>query len=274
MNDPLVAFTVLCLSAMAAGAVNSVAGGGTLLSFPPLLHLMDAVHANATSTVALMPGSLAGGLGYRREVRECGPLILRLLIPSVLGGIVGSLLVTRLPPDVFAALVPWLILTAALLFLIQGPFKRLIGLGKHGPPTTLTVIAVLLGQFVIAVYGGYFGAGIGILMLSVLPFMGTENIHQTNAAKTVLAAVINGVTVVIFIIEGVVVWHYALAMAVAAIIGGYLGAHFARRLPAIYVRVLVIVIGFSLGGYYLWKEFTDGPSSPPPTSEADHVRPN
>jgi uncharacterized protein len=261
MNDPFLIYVVLCLSAAAAGAVNSVAGGGTLLSFPPLLRLMEAVNANATSTVALMPGSLAGGFGYRKEVRECRAVILRLLVPSILGGAVGSLLVTRLPPSVFSSLVPWLILTAAFLFLIQGPIKRLVGAGQHhGPPNPLTALAVVMGQFLIAVYGGYFGAGIGILMLSVLPFMGTDNIHQTNAAKTILAAVINGVTVVVFIIEGVVVWRYALAMAGAAVVGGYLGAHFARKLPAVYVRVIVIGIGFSLGGYYLWKQFTGGGS--------------
>src|SRR3954447_7109984 len=159
MSDPAFVYVVLCFAAMAAGAVNSVAGGGTLLSFPPLLRLMEAVNANATSTVALMPGSLAGGLGYRKEIGECRPIILRLLIPSVLGGIVGSLLVTRLPPRVFATLVPWLILTAAALFVIQGPVKRLVGAGKHGPPSPLTMIGVVLGQFLIAVYGGYFGAG-------------------------------------------------------------------------------------------------------------------
>ncbi|HEX3148191.1 MAG TPA: sulfite exporter TauE/SafE family protein [Gemmataceae bacterium] len=254
MTDPLF-YILLGLSAMAAGAVNSIAGGGTLLSFPPLLRIMDAVYANGTSTVALMPGSLAGALGYRSELRDCWPLIRLLLIPSFVGGAVGSLLVTRLPPTVFAKLVPWLIITAAFLFLIQGPIKRLIAKGEHGPPSPLTTLAVVLGQFMIAVYGGYFGAGIGILMLSVLPFMGTKNIHETNAAKTVLAVVINGVTVIIFVAEGVVVWPYALAMAVAAIVGGYLGARFARKLPAIYVRVLVIVIGFTLGGYYLWKQF-------------------
>src|SRR3954468_7049582 len=122
MTDPVVIYFVLCLSAMAAGAVNSVAGGGTLLSFPPLLRVLDtAVLANGTSTVALMPGSVAGALGYRSELAECWPLIRRLLIPSFLGGAVGSLLVTRLPPSIFAMLVPWLILTAAFLFLIQGP---------------------------------------------------------------------------------------------------------------------------------------------------------
>lgn len=263
MNDPVVAYLVLCLSAMAAGAVNSVAGGGTLLSFPPLLRVFAGLEnagvlANATSTVALLPGSLAGGFGYRKEVRECRALITRLLAPSLLGGAVGSLLVTRLPPSVFEALVPWLILLAALIFLIQGPIKRLVGTAKHGPPSASTTAGVIAGQFLVAVYGGYFGAGIGILMLSILPFMGTENIHQTNAAKTILAAVINGVTVVIFIAEGVVVWHYALAMAAAAIVGGYLGAHFARKLPTVYVRALVIVIGFAIGGYYLWKQFAGG----------------
>src|SRR3954466_2252973 len=138
MNDPVVAYLILCLSAMAAGAVNSVAGGGTLISFPPLLRLMEAVNANATSTVALMPGSLAGGFGYRKEVRECRALILRLLVPSVLGGIGGPLLVTRVAPPTLARLVPWLILTAASLFLIQGPIKRLTGAGSsHGPPNPL-----------------------------------------------------------------------------------------------------------------------------------------
>lgn len=260
MSDPIV-YVFLCLAAMVAGAINSVAGGGTLLSFPALLRTFAgrddaAVLANATSTFALMPGSIAGAFGYRKEVWECRALIVRLLAPSILGGAVGSLLVTRFPPRVFAVLVPWLILTAAFLFLVQGPIKRLTGAGRHhGPPNPLTVVAVVLGQFLIAVYGGYFGAGIGILMLSTLPFMGTDNIHQTNAAKTVLAAVINAVTVVVFVVEGKVVWEYAVAMAGAAIVGGYLGAHFARKLQPVYVRAVVVLIGFGLGGYYLWKEF-------------------
>jgi uncharacterized protein len=257
MTETFWLYFFLCLSAAAAGAVNSIAGGGTLLTFPALLRVLDPVGANATSTVALMPGSLAGGLGYRKELASCRTLILKLLIPSAIGGAIGSLLVTELPPRVFAALVPWLILSAACLFLLQGPIKRLIGVGRHEKPTPWVAILVLGGQFLIAIYGGYFGAGIGILMLSVLPFMGTRSIHETNAAKTILAAVINGVTVVVFVIEGVVVWRYALPMAGAAIIGGYLGARFARRLPAIYVRILVIVIGFALGGYYLWKEFAN-----------------
>src|SRR5262249_1354410 len=147
---------------------------------------------------------------------------------------------------------------AAFLFLLQGPIKRLTGAGSHGPPRGRTIAAVVLGQFLIAIYGGYFGAGIGILMLSVLPFMGTQTIHQTNPAQTLLAVGMTGVPVLIFSIEGGVVWPYALAMAAAAILGGYLGARFARRLPAIYVRALVVIIGVGLGLYYLWKEFGNG----------------
>ncbi len=259
MTDPIVVYTVLCLSAFAAGAVNSVAGGGTLLTFPALQQVFvrglfgDAgVLANATSTVALMPGSFAGAYAYRRELAECRRLVILLLPPSLLGGAVGALLVTAFPAAIFDALIPWLILTAALLFLIQGPLKRLTGAGMESrPPTWRASTVVVVAQFFIAVYGGYFGAGIGILMLAVLPFMGTKSIHETNAAKTILAACINGVTVVIFVAEGKVVWHYALAMAVTAILGGYLGAKYARRLPAVYVRGLVIFIGFALGAYYL-----------------------
>jgi hypothetical protein len=263
MSDPVVVYTVLCLSAFAAGAVNSVAGGGTLLTFPALQQVLlrrmfeaASVLANATSTVALLPGSLAGAFAYRKELAECRRLVLALLAPSIVGGAVGSLMVTEFPPSVFDALVPWLILTAAVVFLLQGPIKRL-AMSPHSATTWKTSVAVAIGQFFIAIYGGYFGAGIGILMISVLPFMGTNSIHETNAAKTLLAACINGVTAVIFIIKGLVIWPYALSMAVASILGGYVGARVARRLPAIYVRVLVIMIGFGLGGYYLWKQFAN-----------------
>jgi uncharacterized protein len=258
MTDPLFVFTLLCLSALVAGAVNSIAGGGTLLTFPALLRVVGAVEANATSTVALMPGSFAGAVGYWAELRECRRLIAWLFAPSLLGGFVGSRLVTEYPPEVFERLVPWLILTASALFLLRDAIKRRTGAGAHGPPTGATLAGVIVAQFLIAVYGGYFGAGIGILMLSVLPFMGTRTIHETNAAKTFLATVINGITILNFVIEGKVVWPYALAMAAAAIAGGYVGARLARRLPAVYVRALVVAIGFGLGGYYLWKQFLSG----------------
>jgi uncharacterized membrane protein YfcA len=265
MSDPILVYTLLCLSAFLAGAVNAIAGGGTLLTFPTVKYVLlrrlfehAGVLANGTSTVALMPGSLASVFAYRRELRECRRLVLRLLAPSIVGGVVGSLLVTEFPAKIFDSLIPWLIISAAFIFLIQGPLKRLTGKTSHSEPTWKTATLVVIAQFLIAVYGGYFGAGIGILMLSVLPFMGTKTIHETNAAKTLLATIINAVTVFIFILNGLVVWPYALAMAIAAIVGGYVGARAARRLPAMYVRLLVVAIGFVIGGYYLWKQFASG----------------
>ncbi len=224
----------LWLSALAAGAVNSVAGGGTLLTFPALLTALSplgpkaAIVANATSTVALVPGSLAGAWGYRSEMRSVRNWILLLLGPSLVGGALGSLLVIYLKESIFNSLVPWLILTAALLFLVQPTLSKLVGQERRpDAPSGGTVAAVVLFQFLVAVYGGYFGAGIGILMLSALALMGLPGVHQMNAVKTFLAFCINGVSVVIFVLGEKVHWSYALVMAVGAILGGYLGR--ARR---------------------------------------------
>lgn len=251
MTDPVGTYALVCGSAFAAGAMNSIAGGGTLLTFPALLAVMDPAGANATSTVALMPGSLAGAAGYRRELAACRRFVLRMLAPSVAGGYIGAWLV-GLAPEVFADLVPWLILTAAVLFLLQHPLAKLLRKqpveGKEaGPGLTAVLIAC---QFLIAVYGGYFGAGIGILMLTALGFMGVGDIHRMNAVKTILATAINAAAVVKFVADGLVTWGYALPMAGAAILGGYAGARTARRLPASYVRWIVIAVGFGLAAYY------------------------
>jgi uncharacterized membrane protein YfcA len=254
MLEQLTTHTFLCVSALAAGVMNAIAGGGTLLTFPSLMLVINAVEANATSTVALVPGSLAGAWGYRREFRYLGRWTAILLFPSIFGGLLGSLMVTRLPQEYFAALVPWLILTATILFLAQPLITRLAGIGEeHGPPSVLAVSGVVLFQFLVAVYGGYFGAGIGILMLSALGLMGIKDIHQMNALKTLLAAVINGTSVLVFVYDGVVRWHYALIMAVTAIVGGYLGARLAHRMNRQVVRWIVIIIGFGLAAYYLSK---------------------
>jgi uncharacterized membrane protein YfcA len=255
MLDTLLTYFLLCLSAFVAGAMNSIAGGGTLLTFPALLGVVEPVIANATSTVALVPGSFAGAWGFRRELAENWPVARRLFWPSLFGGVVGSLLVTELDPAIFAFLVPWLILTAALLFLVQPLVARWTKQEHHTPPAGAAVVAVFCFQFLVAVYGGYFGAGIGILMLSSLAFMGLGDIHRMNAVKTFLASVINGTSVVVFVARGKVVWGYALPMVVAAIAGGYLGAHYSRRMRPQYVRWAVIAIGFGLSAYYFWKQF-------------------
>jgi uncharacterized membrane protein YfcA len=245
----------LCLTALAAGMMNSIAGGGTLLTFPALLLVVSPVTANATSTVALVPGSLAGTWGYRREFGKVRRWAILLAGPSLLGGGVGSYLVAQLPEESFKVLVPWLILTAALLFLLQPTLARLTGVGRpHAPPSAWTLGGAMLFQFLVAVYGGYFGAGIGILMLSSLGLMGISDIHHMNALKTFLATCINGVAVTVFVLKGKVDWPLALSMALVAIVGGYLGARLARNMPRHIVRWLVVAIGFGLATYYFVEQ--------------------
>lgn len=237
-----------------AGIMNSIAGGGTLLTFPALLTVVPPVWANATSTVALVPGSVAGAWGYRREMHAARRWMALLIGPSLLGGLVGSLLVTRLDPKYFEAVVPWLLLLAATLFLVQPLVARLVGLShEDAPVANTTMAAVVLFQFLVGIYGGYFGAGIGILMLSALSLMGLGDIHRMNALKTLLAAFINGISVAVFILEQKVAWQYVLTMAAAAIAGGYLGARVARRLNRNVVRWIVILIGFGMAGYFFYK---------------------
>jgi uncharacterized membrane protein YfcA len=188
--------------------------------------------------------------------------LILLIWPSFLGGMVGTLLVTRLDEKYFWMLVPWLILGASVLFLLQSGLAHWSGIGKeHAPPHKGTLVAVTFFQFLVAVYGGYFGAGIGILMLSALGMMGLGDIHRMNALKTLLGFCINIVAVLVFVWEGKVVWQYALSMAVAAIIGGYLGARIARRLNRNFVRWIVILIGFGLAGYYFYKQWTAAPAA-------------
>ncbi|HET8547178.1 MAG TPA: sulfite exporter TauE/SafE family protein [Bryobacteraceae bacterium] len=240
---------LVCGSALAAGVVNAIAGGGTLLTFPGLLTLLNPVPANATSTMSLLPGSLSAGLGYRSELRASRHYLVLLWPPSLIGGIAGSLLLIRMPEKVFAHAVPWLLVTASVLLMLQRPLMRYIGAHPHGTPHGRTVAAVIFFQFLVGVYGGYFGAGIGILMLSSLAFMGIPDIHHMNAVKNILAATMNGVSAVIFAIAGVVVWKYAAIMAVAAILGGYAGARVARRMRPDYVRAIVVAIGFAVAAW-------------------------
>ncbi len=258
-------FAFLCVSAFFAGVMNSVAGGGTLLTFPALTGVVSAAVANATSTVALLPGSFAGALGYRKEVWECRRFVLRMIIPSLVGGSLGAYLVGT-DQETFKRLVPWLILTAAVLFVVQAPLSRWVkgraghgGESKHYKPGWTTQILVIGFQFLVATYGGYFGAGIGILMLSALGFMGVGDIHHMNGVKTFLASSINVASVVVFILafpaEHLVNWKYAPPMVVSSVIGGYAGARVARRLPASYVRYAVIAIAFGLSAFYFIKEY-------------------
>jgi uncharacterized membrane protein YfcA len=250
----------LCLTALAAGAINSVAGGGTLLTFPVLFAAIgttaaDSVVANGTSTVALIPGALAAIWGYRRELQPVRQWAWRLALPSLIGGIIGSLLVVW-RPDSFKAAIPWLILTAALLFALQPLIARWTGIGRpRSEISSNATNAIMVLQLAIAIYGGYFGAGIGILMLSSLGMMGLSDIHQMNALKSLLGAVINSVSVVVFVANDCVNWPFALAMGAASIVGGYAGARVARRLNRNLVRMVVVAIGFTLAAWYFYQRF-------------------
>ncbi len=262
MPDDFWTYAFLCACAFLAGVMNSVAGGGTLLTFPALAALLSGAMANATSTVALLPGSFAGAVGYRKELWECRRFVLRMIAPSIAGGFLGAWLVGK-NKELFDVLVPWLILTAAVLFVVQAPLSKWVkaraaaegSQPEHHEPNWVTQALVIGFQFLVAVYGGYFGAGIGILMLSALGFMGVGNIHRMNAVKTCLAAAINAASVVVFVRADLVDWRYAPAMAVAAILGGYTGARVARRLPTSHVRYAVIVVGFGMAAYYFVKKY-------------------
>ncbi len=246
----------LCLAALIAGGVNAIAGGGTLLTFPALLSVVSEITANGTSTVALSPGSLASVWGYRRELPGLGRWIAWLTVPSLVGGGIGTLLVTGMDEKVFRAAIPWLILSAATLFLFQPVLARYFRtIAPHDSPSTATMVAIVFVQFLIGIYGGYFGAGIGILMLSSLSFLGLTSIHQTNALKSYLAFCMNGVAAILFIAQGKVHWPFGLAMMVAGVAGGYLGAKLSLQLKPIWVRITIILIGFGLGGYYLYQQW-------------------
>ncbi len=173
----------------------------------------------------------------------------------MVGGFSGTLLVTQLDESYFQRTVPYLILLATLLFMGQPLLSKWVGIGtSHAAPTPLTIGGIMIFQFFVAIYGGYFGAGIGILMLSALSLMGFTDIHRMNALKTLLAVCINTVSVLLFIWYGKVVWHYGLAMAATAIVGGFIGAAGARRMNRSVVRWIVVAIGLSLSGYYFAKQ--------------------
>ncbi|MGE5278464.1 MAG: sulfite exporter TauE/SafE family protein [Acidobacteriota bacterium] len=237
----------LLASAAGAGVMNAMAGGGTILTFPTLMLLGEpAITANATSAVALWPGSAASLYGYRREVRGHRDWLMRLFLPSLLGGALGAVLLLKTPPRTFEGLAPFLVLFATVLFALQGALSRWIGSPRTAGRDSARSAAAWIFQLGVAVYGGYFGAGIGILMLTVLGFLGLSDIHAANGLKNFFAMCINGVAAAYFIARGAVNWPAALVLIAGAIAGGYAGARFARLIGREKARSAVVVIGLAV----------------------------
>ena len=235
------------LAACAGGAINSVAGGGTLLTVPSLIWLgVPALHANATSTVALWPGSLSGAWGFRREMRQADPRVYALIVPSLIGGLTGAILLTITPPDLFERLIPVLILFATFLFMAQERLQRRFNLTAMHHARSHWLSWTMLFQLIVGIYGGYFGAGIGIMMLAALSLMGHTDIHQMNGLKNLLAVAINGIAIVYLLFTDLIRWDDALLMATGAIVGALIGAGTARRAGQTAVSHTVVVVGLAM----------------------------
>ncbi|HQT96097.1 MAG: hypothetical protein B7Z68_01015 [Acidobacteria bacterium 21-70-11] len=246
----------LFVAALVAGIVNSVAGGGSLISFPSLVAFgQPAILANATNTAALWPGTLSSAVAYRRDTALDSDLLLTLLLPSMAGGLLGAFVLVITPPALFDEVVPWLVLFATALFAMRDRISRWTGVAAHTEEhvTTGGKVWGFLFQLFVATYGGYFGAGIGILMLGSLSVMGLRDIHRMNALKAILGTLVNVIAFIFFAIKGMVVWHLAALMAVGAILGGWVGARTAKRVDQRYIRGFVILVGVAVAAWFFLK---------------------
>jgi uncharacterized membrane protein YfcA len=247
---------LICAASMVGGALNSVAGGGSFVTFPALLFVhVPPIQANATSNVALWMGAAASGRAYRNRLDVPRRILISFLIVSLIGGIFGAILLLKTPAHTFLKVLPWLTLGATLLFLFGKKLagSRVSGVGQDA--STLAISTAVLFQLMVGIYGGYFGGGMGIVMLAMLAALGMTDIHAMNALKSVMAFVINGVAAIAFVIARAVFWKQAAVMIVGGIIGGYLGAHYAQKVPALWIRWFVILAGTGMTIYFFVKAY-------------------
>lgn len=247
----------LAAASFFAGSINAIAGGGSLLSFPTLIQVgVLPVQANATNTVALLPAEITSATAYRHELRPYRSILLPLVVASLSGGILGAALLMRVGQEIFLRMVPWLLLAATLTFAL-GPFlqHKLAHSGETrshelGP---LARILLPIGIFVVCLYVGFFGAGSGLLIMGVLSIAGIQSVHEVNALKTIVTSLSRSIAAVAFVLYGVIVWHYAILMMIAASVGGYATAHIARKHKPHGIRAMITVIGFLVTAYFFWK---------------------
>lgn len=246
--DPTLAATLLAAAAFAAGVLNAIAGGGTFLTFPALVWVgVPPIAANATSALAVCPGYLGSVAGFRTELASLpGALLLREVTLSAVGGVAGALLLLVTPAEVFAGVVPWLLLTATALFAL-GPRLSSWARGEHGGGLARWRLPALAA---VALYGGYFNGGLGILLMALYLLVGEQRLNTVNALKNLNSFVLSAVSVATFALGGAIVWRDGLLMAVFATLGGFAGARLARRLPVAWVRAIVIVTGLVMSGVF------------------------
>jgi uncharacterized membrane protein YfcA len=246
----------LFVAGILGGALNAVAGGGSFVAFPVLLFTgVPPIAANATNTVALWTGVIASGGAYRNRLDVPRRVMAPLLAASLIGGLMGAFLLLKTPAHAFMRVLPWLMLGATLLF-VFGP--RLAGRRGSGAGRDLTMAAIVVAsifELLVAVYGGYFSGGVGIVNLALLAAVGMTDIHAMNALKTVLGMAINGIAVLVFVSKGAVHWPQAVIMILGAVAGGYFGAHYAQKLPQAWVRWFVILVGAGMTVYFFGKAY-------------------
>ncbi len=253
----------LVVAAFLAGMLNAVAGGGSFLSFPALLGMrILPVQANATNTVAIWPGQLTSVAAYWPDVRKNGRAALALALAGLIGGASGALFLLHTPQQTFMRRVPWLLLFAATIFAVSGPVTRMLSRRRHlghagadsRPVHAPRLLLLFASVAAVCFYAGYFGAGAGFLLITLLSLQGFEDIHTVNALKVVANLLANGTAILVFIAGGQVVWRYCLAAMVAAGIGGYTSANLARRVSPPLLRGIVVAIGLSMAAWFFWRQ--------------------
>jgi len=249
---PLVDMLLLFSTAFIAGGLNAVAGGGSFITFPTLIFTgVPPIAANATNNTALWVATLASVGAYRKDFHIERRTLLILALTSLIGGVLGSIALLYTSPNVFKALIPYLLLLATLMFTFGDRIKAwFYKWSKKSSSDSPPLFKVVLAQLAISIYGGFFGAGLGILMLATLVFLGIKNIHTMNAFKTFLGGCIGGIAIIPFVFAGVIFWHQAILMGVGASLGGYLIAHHARKIEPLLIRRFVIVVAFSMTAYF------------------------
>ena len=238
------------------GAINAVAGGGSFVAFPALLFTgVPAIPANATNTLALWVGTTASGGAYRKRLGIPRRVMIPLIVTSVMGGVAGAFLLIKTPAHTFLRVLPWLLLGATLLFAFGKHLTGRITAGISRESSNAAITGASIFELCVAVYGGYFGGGLGIVNLAMLAALGMTDIHAMDKLKVILGAVINGVAAMAFIATGFILWPQAGAMTVGAILGGYGAAHYAQRLPQVWIRGFVIVIGVLMTIYFFVRAY-------------------